>query len=157
MTFTKGHPQYNSGRTHFKKGASMPASQKTKISEALKGRMPKNIDMLRTPEVRKKVSDALKGAKSYLWRGGVTPENLRIRGSREYRLWRTAVFERDNYTCVWCGLRSAKGVKAILNADHIKSFADYPELRFAIDNGRTLCKACHATTDTYMGRGRKYK
>lgn len=78
------------------------------------------------------------------WKGGITPINQLIRRSPEYKLWRISVFERDNYTCVWCGQ-----VGRILHADHIKCFADYPQLRFAIDNGRTLCKECHKKTDTY--------
>lgn len=100
-------------------------------------------------KTRKKLSDALKGSKSYLWRGGITEANYRIRHSLEYKLWREAVFERDKYTCIWCGAKSGVGKKVILQADHIKPFALYPELRFAIDNGRTLCKSCHKTTNTY--------
>ena len=85
------------------------------------------------------------GEKAANWRGGLTKLQDKIRKSPEYKLWRTAVFERDNYTCIWCGERGAK-----LNADHIKPFALYPELRFAIDNGRTLCEDCHKTTETYL-------
>ena len=65
------------------------------------------------------------------------------------RLWRKSVFERDNYTCVWCGAKNGNGKAIILQADHIKPFADYPELRFAIDNGRTLCIDCHKKTNDY--------
>lgn len=85
-----------------------------------------------------------KGKDSPNWRGGITPLHRKIRNSKEYALWRTAVFERDDYTCIWCGQCGGT-----LNADHIKPFALYPELRFAIDNGRTLCEECHRTTDTY--------
>lgn len=98
---------------------------------------------------RKKRSEAQKGEKHYNWKGGKSLITKRIRRSVEYRLWRTAVFERDNYTCIWCGARSQKGLRVILNADHIKPFAYYPELRFAIDNGRTLCEECHKKTDTF--------
>ena len=93
----------------------------------------------------------LQGENSSNWKGGVTPEIRRIRNSTEYSLWRTAVFQRDKYTCVWCGS------KGNLNADHIKPFAYYPELRLAIDNGRTLCVACHKTTETYGYKGRSNK
>ena len=84
------------------------------------------------------------------WKGGSTPLNQKIRTSLEYKLWRESVFKRDNYTCIWCGIEGCK-----LNADHIKPFAFFPELRFAIDNGRTLCVPCHKTTSTYGSRAKK--
>jgi len=92
------------------------------------------------------------GSLHYNWKGGRTSKNQLIRTSFEYKLWRTAVFERDNYTCIWCDARSGNGKEVVLNADHIKPFALFPELRFAIDNGRTLCVPCHKTTDTYAGK-----
>ena len=103
-------------------------------------------------ETRKKLSENQKGNKCHFWRGGVTAINKIIRMSLEYRLWREAVFKRDNYTCVWCGARNGNGKRIELHPDHIKSFALFPELRFAIDNGRTLCIDCHKKTDTYAGK-----
>lgn len=98
-------------------------------------------------ETRKKLSIAKKGENHHNWQGGISKINDRIRQSLEYKLWRESVFKRDNYTCIWCNQKGGK-----LNADHIKSFAFFPELRFAIDNGRTLCVPCHKTTKTYGNR-----
>lgn len=78
------------------------------------------------------------------WKGGTTAEAQNIRGSARYRNWRTAVFLRDNYTCQDCGARGCE-----LNADHIKPFSQFPELRFEVSNGRTLCVPCHKDTPTY--------
>jgi len=119
-------------------------SEETKRKIGLKSKGRKHTD-----ETRKKMSIAKigkTGEKSNAWGhgDGRTSTNLKIRTSKEYRLWRTAVFERDNYTCIWCSKRGGK-----INADHIKSFSQFPELRFAIDNGRTLCEPCHRTTDNF--------
>lgn len=78
---------------------------------------------------------------------GATSAEKAIRHSAAYKRWRTAVFERDNYTCQECGTRGGE-----LNADHIKPFAFFPDLRFDVDNGRTLCVPCHRATDTYGPR-----
>ncbi|MCK9355133.1 MAG: NUMOD3 domain-containing DNA-binding protein [Gallionella sp.] len=86
-----------------------------------------------------------RGSLSPKWKGGLTAKHLIVRGSLEYRLWREAVFKRDSYTCIKCGDNRGGN----LEADHIKPFSLYPELRFAIDNGRTLCHSCHQQTDTY--------
>lgn len=86
------------------------------------------------------------GKNNHRWKGGITPLNTKIRNSEEYKKWRLSVFARDEYACVLCGV---SGSKKPLNADHIKPFADYQELRFDINNGRTLCIDCHKQTKNY--------
>lgn len=54
-----------------------------------------------------------------------------------YRRWRKLVFERDNFTCVRCGANKN------ITAHHIKPWNDYPELRYEVSNGETLCNYCH--------------
>lgn len=95
-----------------------------------------------TEETRQKMREASsRGEKSRFWKGG----GHRAKASKE---WRDIIFKRDNWTCQQCNL---KGV--FLEAHHIKSWAHYPELRFDIANGITLCKECHKLTDNYKGKG----
>ncbi len=105
-------------------------------------------------ETKRKISNAQKGSLSRLWRGGITPLNKVLRNTVEMKIWREAVFKRDNYTCQECGARNGNGYTVTLNADHIKPFMLFPELRFSIDNGRTLCVKCHKKTLTYGGKTR---
>lgn len=81
------------------------------------------------------------------FKNGNTLKNRKIRGSVEFRLWREAVFARDNWTCQKC---QQKGI--YLHPHHIKNFAEYLELRFAIDNGITFCKKCHMKFHNKYGR-----
>lgn len=87
------------------------------------------------------------GEKHPNWRGGITNKNLIIRNSFGYKVWRKSIFERDDYRCYDCGQKGGR-----LNADHIYPFALFPRLRLVLENGRTLCVACHRKTSTW---GRK--
>lgn len=89
---------------------------------------------------------------------GKRTADKKIRQSAAYKAWRTLVFERDNYTCQHCGDHNfeGRGSTLMLHADHIQPFALYPELRFEVSNGRTLCVPCHKNTATW-GRGAIYR
>lgn len=140
------------GKNTWSKGKRFSAGHKLKISLALKGRPSHFKGKRRSEEFRRHLSEIQKGKRCHFWKGGIDTEHHKIRNSLEYKLWRTAVFERDKYTCVWCGNKKSGN----LQADHIKPFAYYPEFRFAIDNGRTLCKECHKTTDTWGHKAHKF-
>ncbi len=57
--------------------------------------------------------------------------------SSEYRVWRKLVVDKDGWKCVLCGKKTS------LVAHHIQCYWEYPELRFDLDNGITLCRSCH--------------
>lgn len=144
--------------TSFKKGHRQSEASREKMSLAKLGKPTWNkgkklslehIEKLRKSHLGQKPTYSIpKG--NIPWNKGIgtkTTEAQRIRVSLAYEAWRKDVFIRDKFTCQFCGEVGGK-----LNADHIKRFSDYPELRLELSNGRTLCEPCHRTTDTF---GRK--
>ncbi len=121
----------NRGRVHT-------AATREKFRQAKLGK-PQSV------EVRRKRSEALRGSRCYRWQGGKTSEAERIRKSLDYKVWRSAVFARDDYTCQGCGQRGGR-----LNADHIFPFASFPSMRLMLHNGQTLCVNCHKQTPSYL-------
>lgn len=110
------------------------------------------LGMRHSDETKQKIAVKRAGENNGNWKGGVTPVNRAIRTSKKYKIWRDSVFIRDKYTCVLCSSTCCE-----LNADHIKPFSLFPELRFELSNGRTLCVPCHKNTDTYAGKINKYE
>ena len=157
----------------------VPQERKTKISNTLKGRIPKNLlfihNLPRTEEWKRNISLSLKGrivseetkqkiSKSK--RNPLTPFYKAVSECYKSRQWREDIFRRDNYTCVLCRKRGGK-----LNADHfplrfidiikkskIKTIEDAMSCKelWNINNGRTLCFKCHCQTETYGNKFRGY-
>ena len=129
--FKKGHPKpknaYKFPKGHNGYGGHPPVGKPS----GMLGKHPSD-------KTRRKMSEAKKGNKACNWKGGIESENKRIRKSIDFRLWREAVFARDNWTCQKYGIRGGK-----LHPHHIENFSDFPELRFAIDNGITLSDKAH--------------
>lgn len=89
----------------------------------------------------------IKGDKHYKWKGGVTPEKMKVRNSLEYKLWRKAVFSRDNWTCQKYHVKGG-----LLHAHHIVSFHADLDLRLSVDNGVTLSHRAHMEFHNIYGR-----
>lgn len=143
-------------RKHGNLGKKMSLVTRKKMSESHKLNPTKYWQDKKMPQgIREKISDSLKGNKLCLgkrWelphrRKADYPEYLRLRKSSDMVQWRKSVFLRDDFTRQWCGQYGGK-----LNADHIKPFSKFPELRLILTNGRTLCVSCHRKTDTYGAR-----
>ena len=94
----------------------------------------------------------LSGENHWNFKNWSTNKLIRLRSSGEYKEWRIKVLKRDEYTCQECGTK-----EGILEVDHIKPFAYFPQERFNINNGRVLCRECHQKTDTYLSGALKYK
>lgn len=80
------------------------------------------------------------GKNHYLWKNDRSQieEGKKRWYSKEYAEWRQQIFTRDNFKC-----KINSDCKGQLEAHHILPWIDYPELRFDINNGITLCHAHH--------------
>lgn len=115
-------------KTEFKKGT-------TPWNKGLKG-----IHLSPNTEFKKGSTPPNKGK-------GLGNENELQRHREEYKLWRKSCFERDNFTCQKYGTRGGRII-----VHHINNFADFPELRLAIDNGITLSEKAHKEFHKIYGR-----
>ena len=155
--YAKTHPEHHfvKGRTTWNTDKKMSAEYCETCRQANLGRHPSEA-------TKEKMSEAHRGEKNYNWKG-TTPLVEQIRKLREYKKWRSAIYQRDSYTCVEC-----EQVGKRLHAHHIKPFSElfaeflqeynqfspYEDkdtlLRLATKwqpfwttEGITLCRKCH--------------
>jgi hypothetical protein len=103
----------------------------------------KNNPMNRPGVREKQKTNIRKGEHHYKW----NPDREEIkkrddnsgRRSSSYNTWVLAVYGRDNYKCR-IGNEDCKGR---IEAHHILSYTTFPELRYDINNGITLCHYHH--------------
>ena len=79
-------------------------------------------------------------------------ESEQVRNSVQYDEWRFAVYKRDKNLCGICGIR-----KDPMIAHHLDGFNLFPEKRFDVDNGVTLCDYHHIAFHSNYGFGNNTK
>lgn len=109
------------------KGKKVSEVHKKRISEAHKG--------LRKPWA------ALKGNLNHNWIKDRTKlvKNEKKHLDGRYREWMKSVKNRDNWKCKIANINC----KGRMEAHHILDWKNFPELRYEINNGITLCHAHH--------------
>lgn len=91
----------------------------------------------------------LNGKHNNFYIDGRSENDEGIVDSSQHRIWRKAVYERDNYICQCCGYSQG----GILNAHHLYSRNLHKDKRNDIENGVTLCKPCHVEFHNTYGYG----
>ncbi len=87
------------------------------------------------------------GENNINWNPNLTNDDRLIqRKTQENITWRNLVFNRDNYNCTICKTRESG-----IQAHHLNGYTNFPEERFDINNGVTLCKGCHRSYHKAFG------
>lgn len=130
------------------KGSKLTERNKKLLREA-SSRRKEVFGYINSPETRKRLSLALKdlprpgsqGINHYRWISDRT--TLKISDNKgldqRYREWSRSVKNRDKWECRIIN----KDCNGRLESHHILNWIDYPELRYEINNGITLCRAHH--------------
>jgi hypothetical protein len=92
-------------------------------------------------ETRQKMSKSRRGEKNWRW---VKDRTQLVKSSHKhldgnYREWASGVKKRDRWKCRLL----SSDCSGRLESHHIFNWKEYPELRYLINNGITLCHAHH--------------
>jgi len=92
-------------------------------------------------ETKKKMSEAHLGKKNGYWKQDRNKlvKNEKKHLDTKYKYWMLEVKNRDKWKCRIIN----SDCKGRLESHHILNWKDYPELRYEISNGITLCQAHH--------------
>ena len=101
----------------YKKGTTMSEESRQKMSVAKKGKYT--------------------GADNPNWKGAKITDAVRERRSYDAKIWRESCLKRDEYKCTLCGAKDK------LHVHHVLEFENYPDRRWDLNNGNTVCVFCH--------------
>lgn len=130
---TKSDPRvkkYIDAMSKTRKGKKLPHLKEYQFS---KGYIPHNAG---TAKIKLKKGICC-GDKHWNWKGGISKKDKNER-TKFLKYVAPKILQRDNYICSICNIRGG-----ILHVDHIKRWSAFPELRFNLNNCRTLCRSCH--------------
>lgn len=85
------------------------------------------------------LNNVQKGENHPRWKGGTKSRDKQSLHNPPYREWRMSVYKRDGFKCRIAN----KECSGQLEAHHILRWSSYPELRYELNNGITLCLAHH--------------
>jgi len=148
------------GESH--KGKKLSEKTRKRMSESMKGgnsgSFQKGERRSKSTEFKKGIYEGhgfQKGNKPWNYRG-ITPLNRLLRTKSMWKIWREAVFLRDNFTCqnTNCEFCNNK-IGAMLHPHHIKPLSLFPELAFKINNGITYCAEFHLKSGIHKGIQKK--
>lgn len=120
--------------------AGVTPERRLKVSIQMKGNKH-TLGYVPSEETRKKISESHKGERNYLWISDRTQlkDDHKDRGGQLHREWSLNVKNRDGWKC-----KISNGdCSGRLEAHHILGWKSYPELRYQITNGITLCHFHH--------------
>lgn len=142
MSFRKGYTPWNKGSTFIKRRVILCCGNCGKNYQVIPAKV--NSSKFCSKQCHGAYRGKLNiGENNGRWQGGVSELNFKARHGYLTKRLRKVVLLRDEHKCVLCSSTTS------LEVDHIKSFALYPDLRFNINNCRTLCKICHMATDNW--------
>lgn len=100
----------------------------------------------------KRIKNLPRGKTHHFWKGGITSLNEKLRKQSKWKIWREAVFLRDNFICQNpnCNFCQNK-IGVMLHPHHVKPVSLYPNLIFDINNGITYCEEFHLKSGLHKG------